>query len=77
MTFDTLITSNMSMNGSTSGLMSNSSSNFTSYHHMPPPHPFANFTNNRYHSYENEIYTTKEAVEIVWTIVATCMIFFM
>lgn len=28
-------------------------------------------------SYENEIYSTKDAIEIVWTLVATAMIFFM
>jgi ammonia channel protein AmtB len=28
-------------------------------------------------SYEDEIYSTKDAIEIVWTLVSTSMIFFM
>lgn len=36
-----------------------------------------NTTNHRYHSYENDIYSTRDAIEIVWTLVATAMIFFM
>ena len=37
----------------------------------------SNFTDHKLKSYENEIYGTKDAIEIVWTLVATAMIFFM